>query len=226
MSRVPDRYVALVIDFGGVLTTSLRESFRRFCEQEGIEFERLRSLVRTSYQVNDPEDLVARIETGRISVEEFERELAAIFSEGLHEPIVAEGLLARMSENLDLEPRIIEAVRAAHDGGVKTALLSNSWGMDLYPTELLEELFDEVVISGQVGKRKPDADVFHLAAQGLGVDPRDCVFVDDVRTNIEAAEAVGMRGVLHEEVDDTVRELEGLLGVRLGDAGSDAVGTL
>lgn len=223
---MPERYTALVIDFGGVLTTSLRESFRTFCEQEGIEFERLRSLVRTSYQVNDPEDLVAKIETGRISVEEFERALSEIFSEGLHEPIVAEGLLARMSRNLDLEPAMIDAVRAAHAAGVKTALLSNSWGMDLYPDELLEELFDEIVISGQVGKRKPDADVFHLAAEGLGVDPRDCVFVDDVRTNIEAAEAVGMRGVLHEDVARTIERLEALLGVPLGAAGSGALGTL
>lgn len=223
---MPERYAALVIDFGGVLTTSLRESFRKFCEQEGIEFERLRTLVRTSYQVNDPGDLVARIETGRISVEEFERELAEIFSEGLDDPIVAEGLLARMSRNLDLETRMIDAVRAAHDAGVRTALLSNSWGMDLYPQKLLEELFDEVVISGQVGKRKPDADVFHLAAEGLGVDPGDCVFVDDVRTNIEAAEAVGMRGVLHEDVDETIEEIEALLGVPLGAAGPGAVGTL
>ena len=223
---MPERYAALVIDFGGVLTTPLRDSFRMFCEQEGIEFERLRSLVRTSYQVNDPEDLVARIETGRISVEEFERELAEIFSAGLREPIVAEGLLARMSRNLDLEPRMIDAVRAAHDAGIRTALLSNSWGMDLYPHELLEELFDEIVISGQVGKRKPDADVFHLAAEGLGVAAGDCVFVDDVRTNIDAAEAVGMRGVLHEEVDETIERLEALLGVPLRAAGSGAVGTL
>ncbi|HWC32891.1 MAG TPA: HAD family phosphatase [Actinomycetota bacterium] len=221
-----ERYAALVIDFGGVLTTSLRESFRKFCEHEGIEFERLRSLVRTSYQVNDPEDLVAKIETGRISVEEFERQLAEIFSEGMREPIVAEGLLARMSENLELEPAIIGVVRAAHDAGVKTALLSNSWGMDLYPNELLEELFDEIVISGQVGKRKPDAEVFHLAADGLEVEPTECVFVDDVRTNIEAAEAVGMRGVLHDDVDETVAQLEGLLGMRLREAGSDAVGRL
>lgn len=217
---------ALVIDFGGVLTTSLRESFRAFCEQEGIDFQRLRSLVRASYRGSDPDDVIAQIETGRISVEEFERRLAEVFSEGRHEPIVAEGLLGRMSRNLSLEPRMIEAVRRAHDAGIKTALLSNSWGMDLYPAALLEELFDEVVISGEVGKRKPDADVFALAARGLGVEPDECVFVDDVRTNIEAAEAVGMRGVLHEDVDVTLAELERLLGMELRPASHDAVDSI
>ena len=217
---------ALVIDFGGVLTTSLRESFRAFCEQEGIEFQRLRSLVRASYRGSDPDDVIAQIETGRISVEEFERRLAEVFSEGRREPIVAEGLLGRMSRNLRLEPRMIEAVRRAHEAGIKTALLSNSWGMDLYPADLLEELFDEVVISGEVGKRKPEADVFALAARGLGVEPGECVFVDDVRTNIEAAEAIGMRGVLHEDVDATLAELERLLGVELRPEDRDAVDSI
>lgn len=205
----------LLIDFGGVLTTPLRDALELWCEREGVDYERLGDLLRASYPATDPESIVIQIETGRMSVEEFERRLAGVFSEGLHHPVEPEGLLDRMGESLELEPRMIDAVRTAHRGGVRTALLSNSWGLQYYPQELLADLFDEIFISGEVGLRKPEEEIYVLAARGLGLEPPECVFVDDVGINLETAERLGMRTLLHEDPDRTIFLLEDLLGVSL-----------
>jgi putative hydrolase of the HAD superfamily len=82
----------------------------------------------------------------------------------------------------------------------KVSVLSNA---DRTLRRRLEEelciahLFDDIVCSAEVGMAKPEAAVFHLAAERLGVPPARCVFVDDWDRNVEAAEAVGMEGVLH-----------------------------
>lgn len=213
-----ETYRGLVVDFGGVLTTSLREAFRSFCEREGIDYEHVRATLRTAYDSADAESLVARFETGRLEQAHFERELAAVLSEGLDRPVAAAGLIPRMLEDLRLDREMVDAVRAARRTGVRTALLSNSWGVEHYPHGLLEELFETVVISGQVGLRKPDREIFLMAAERLGLPPAECVFIDDFAGNVEAAEAVGMRGVLHEEAAKTIPELERLLGVPLQQA--------
>lgn len=207
-----------------MLTTSLRDAFRSFCEREGIDHDRVRAAMRTAYGNADAESLIARFETGRLEQAHFERELSTALSEGLDEPVPAENLIPRMLQDLRLDQEMIEAVRAARLAGVRTALLSNSWGVEHYPHDLLDELFDAVVISGRVGLRKPDAAIFRMATERLGRPPGECVFIDDFAGNVEAAEAVGMRGVLHEEAGKTIPELEELLGVSLRDG--DAVDTL
>ena len=214
---------ALIVDFGGVLTTHLGDAFRSFCEREGVDYERVRRRLRQAYGERDPESLVARFETGRMPREEFERELAVGLSDGLDPPIASERLIERMLTDLRLDNDMVAAVRAARGGGVPTALLSNSWGVEYYPHDLLAELFDQIVISGEVGLRKPDPEVFRMAADRLGLPPGDCVFVDDLASNIQAAEAVGMHGVLHEAAPRTIAELERLLEVPLR---SDRVDTL
>ncbi|MGH2676360.1 MAG: HAD family hydrolase [Actinomycetota bacterium] len=208
----------LVVDFGGVLTTSLDHAFRAFCEREDVDSEALSATLREAYGAADADSFVARFETGRLERGEFERLLAAALSEGLGRPLEPSDLVARMLADLRLDPAMAAAVRNARLAGIRTALLSNSWGSESYPDDLLDELFDEVVISGHVGLRKPDPQVFLLACRRIALTPRACVFVDDWRPNVEAAEAVGMRGVLHEETPRTIAELERVLEVRLDGA--------
>jgi putative hydrolase of the HAD superfamily len=203
-----------------VLTTSLTEAFRSFCQREAVDYEHLRTVLRQAYGEASPESVVARFETGRMERDEFEREMAVALSEGLERPIDAVGLIERMGADLHLDKGMVEAVRRARKGGVRTALLSNSWGDGLYPQGLLEDLFDAVLISGRVGIRKPDPEAFRLAAEKLGLAPEACVFVDDFQANVVAAEKVGMCGVLHEKTARTIRELERLLGVSLAEAAS------
>ena len=212
------RYRGLVVDFGGVLTTHLGEHFRAFWEKEGVDFERVRETLREAYGEANPDSLVARFEMGLIAVDDFEREFADVLSRDLERPVPAEGLVHRMLVDLRLDGTMVDAVRAARRQGVHTALLSNSWGVDYYPHELLAELFEQIVISGQVGLRKPDPEIFEFAARRIGIPPEECVFVDDLPRNIEAGEAAGFRCVLHENAHRTIPELERLLGVPLRSA--------
>jgi putative hydrolase of the HAD superfamily len=110
--------------------------------------------------------------------------------------------------------QMYEALRTARARDLSTGLLSNSWGND-YPRELWVELFDAVVISSEVGLRKPDERIYLHAAAMLGREPAECVFVDDIEYNVRAAEAVGMVGVQHLSPDQTVATLEELFKVRL-----------
>jgi epoxide hydrolase-like predicted phosphatase len=118
---------------------------------------------------------------------------------------------------MHLEEAMLAAVRRAHDHDFRTGLLSNSWGLDLYPRHLFEDLFDVVVISGEVGMRKPDPAIFRLTTKKLGVAPEACVFVDDHLGHLTAAGDEGMKTVLHRTPAETIAELESLLGVTLSD---------
>jgi epoxide hydrolase-like predicted phosphatase len=206
----------LIVDFGGVLTTSIGDSFQAFCEHEGIDREILEGIFRSSYGAEtEPDALVSMMETGRLDVAEFEQRMAVSLSEGLDHPIRADRLLSRMLANVHFEVRMVEAVRDIRVSGIPTALLSNSWGVEYYPRDLLGQLFDQVVISGEVGMRKPDPEVFGLAAERLGLRPEGCVFVDDTEGNVEAARSVGMRGIVHENAKDTIAQLAHLFRIRL-----------
>lgn len=208
------RYRGLLVDFGGVLTSSIQEAFRAFCEREGIERERLGRILRASYREGGPDSLVARAEIGAITQEEFQRRMAVVLSEGLDRPISPDGLVDRMLDGVETVPEMVEAVRRARAAGIRTALVSNSWSTRQYRIGEADpaELFDAVLISGELGLRKPDVEVFRLAAERIGVPGEACVFVDDLRENVEAAERVGMRGILHEDPARTIPELEKLLG--------------
>jgi HAD superfamily hydrolase (TIGR01509 family) len=80
---------------------------------------------------------------------------------------------------------------------------------------VIAELFDGVVISGEVGLHKPEPEIFHLGAERIGVPPGECAFVDDLRENCDGAAAVGMTPILHRGAEGTVPELERLFGVPL-----------
>jgi epoxide hydrolase-like predicted phosphatase len=110
---------------------------------------------------------------------------------------------------------MIAAVRAARQAGVRTGLISNSWGTRRYPRDLLAELFDGIVISGEEGTRKPDPRMYELGAERIGLPAQACVYVDDLPFNLEPAEQLGMATVHHTDAGTTVAELERLLGREL-----------
>ncbi len=110
---------------------------------------------------------------------------------------------------------MVEAVKLAHRAGVRTALVSNSWGVHRYPHDMFDELFDGVVISAEEGIRKPAVKMYELGAERAGAQPRECVYVDDLPFNLTPAEELGMATVHHTDAEKTIPELEALLGVRL-----------
>ena len=197
----------LLVDFGGVLTTNVFESFRAFCVGEGLDADAFLNIFRS-----DPE---ARRELRRLEVGEID--------EAYFEPLLAErlgienseGLIDRLFAGMKPDGAMVGAVKKAKSLGVKTGLVSNSMGAGRYDRGAFPELFDGVVISGEVGLHKPQPEIFHLGAESVGLPPDDCVFVDDLRENCDGAEAVGMTAVLHRGADTTIPELERLLGVEL-----------
>jgi putative hydrolase of the HAD superfamily len=206
-----EAYEAVLFDFGGVLTTPVWDSFAEYCRNEGLEPDAIKRLFR-----EDPEALaeLRRLETGAVSESEFERSFGARL--GLSNP---EGLIDAMFAGMRPEPGMVEAVRGLRRAGLRTALVSNSWSVNHYDRELLGELFDQTLISGELGVHKPQPEIFELAAKRLGVDPPSCIFVDDLRENCEGAEAVGMTGVRHRTPRETIARLGELTGVTLTASG-------
>jgi putative hydrolase of the HAD superfamily len=203
---------ALLIDFGGVLTTSVFDSFAAFCRAEGLPEDALRdSFARDEVAAR----LLVDAEEGRLSEEEFGRRLAVRLCAGTDLELDPEGLVERMTADLRPEPATVHATAAIRASGVTTVLVSNSLGRSTYAWCDFDELFDHVVISAEVGVRKPSRRIFRLAAERAGVPPERCVTVDDLEQNLVGARRVGMRTILHTDPATTLAELEHVFGIPL-----------
>ena len=197
----------LIVDYGGVMTTDVFASFRAFCEAEGLAPDTVRDRF-----FGDPgaRELLERLETGRAAEPEFEAAFSALIG------VAPDGLIDRMFGHMTPDEAMIEGVLAARRAGVRTAMLSNSWGEDRYDAKQLERLFDAWVISGIEGVRKPDPAIYALAVERIGVPAADCVFVDDLPGNLKPARALGMGTVVHRgDAAQTLAEVSELLGVDL-----------
>ena len=207
-------YRSLIVDFGGVLTTPLEDAMAHFAETQGIELQDLVRVALAAYH-GEGDDLVVQFEKGAIPDAEFALAFAQRLSEASGREVEADGLLHRLLGSLRLEDDMFEMLRRARGAGIKTALLSNSWGLELYPRDLLTETCDVVVISGEVGMRKPDADIFTFTTDELGLEPQACIFVDDHPGHLKTAAEVGMKTVLHKSPAQTIAEVEDLLELSL-----------
>jgi putative hydrolase of the HAD superfamily len=208
---------ALLVDFGGVLTTDVFASFRAFCEESGLPAEAIREAF-----ADEPEAqrLLVGLETGAISEAEFDRAFAALLG-GLHGIDVSPTeVVERMNGGLALVERMVEAIAGVRAAGVPTALVSNSMGYGAYDMLDLDACFDVVILSGRIGVRKPSRRIYAAAAEALGVDPPECVLVDDLEQNLSGAARLGVVGILHRETDPeaTVAALEEHFGVSLSAA--------
>ena len=207
----------VIIDWGGVVTSPLVDTIDAWLRSEQIDRDSYASVMRSwvSAAYGDGADNpVHALERGECTDEEFERQLAAQLTHVDGRPVAHDDLLARMFAAGAMENAMLDLIRALRRAGLRTALLSNSWGDD-YPRDLFPELFDVVVISAEVGMRKPEERIFRHTASLLGLEPEECVFIDDVAANIVAAEAIGLIGVHHREPGPTALRLTELLGVPL-----------
>ncbi len=196
----------LLIDWGGVLTTNLFASFHAYCLRAGIEPSKLVGRFKS-----DPEarELLIELETGKLPEDEFERRFAVLLD------VAPEGLIDGLFSGVHADELVVDAVRRAHRAGIRTALVSNSWGVHRYPRSMFGELFDGVVISAEEGIRKPSKRMYELGAERAGVPPQECVYVDDLPFNLTPARELGMAVIHHTDSEQTVAELERLLGMPL-----------
>lgn len=200
----------LLLDFGGVLTSNVFESFEAFCRAEELAPD----LVRDAFRNDDQgRQLLFDLELGKLEDADFERRFAALL--GLA-PERAEGLIERLFGGMKADRTMEMAVVMAKRQGVRTGLISNSWGAGRYELDRFPEMFDGWVISGEEGVRKPDPAIYALGAERIGLTPEDCVFVDDLKGNLKPARAMGMATVHHVTAEETIPQLEDLLGLKLG----------
>lgn len=209
----------VLVDWGGVLTMPLDVVWHTWGELEGIDpgvfgkaiesWLAADNLAQNSGQrTNSP---MAQFERGEMPENEFEQHLAAKFAE-VDVQVPAPGLIGRMLQgtataNTDMFTFLDEL----SGKGFRLGVLSNSWGQNYDRSQW--GIFEHTIISCEVGARKPEPEIFHLAANRFDVEPSACVFIDDLPANITAAHAVGMTAVHYLTVPQTRTELTGTLGI-------------
>ncbi|RAG83430.1 HAD family phosphatase [Streptacidiphilus pinicola] len=197
---------AVLVDYGGVLTTDIFVSFRACSARLTGDPLAVERLLRGDEEVSRA--LVAH-ERGLLPQAGFEEALAgALRARGVE--VAPDGLLDALAAEIRPDERMLAAVRRLHQSGVPVALVSNALGDDLYRDVDLETLCDVAVISSQVGERKPSRRIYAIACERLGVAPEDCVMIDDLKQNLDGAARLGIRGLHHTDSAQTVRSLEQL----------------
>ncbi|MFD3430766.1 HAD family hydrolase [Nocardia fluminea] len=200
---------AVLVDFGGVLTTSVFAGFRAFGADIGVDPGLPIRLFAADPVVRAA---LAAFECGRRTDEEFERILAAALTRqgAVVEP---EGLLAHLRSAIEPDPQMIELIAGIKAAGHPVALVSNSLGRDCYDDIDIAALTDVQVVSAEVGIRKPTRAIYELACRRLDIEPQEAVMIDDLSQNLDGARRAGIEGILHRSASNTAEELAVRFGV-------------
>lgn len=187
----------LVVDWGGVVTQPLREGLAVWAEQEDLDpLGIMQSL--TELIVGEGNRLQA-LERGEVIRADIEPWLADIFASHGPRP-KPDGLFDRMFTPLQTDRQLLDLLRRYRESGLRTGLLSNSWG-DSYDRTDWELVFDAVVISGEVGMRKPEPEIFAHVLELIELPAYSVVYVDDEYPNVLAAASYGLRAVHYDPKD-------------------------
>ncbi|WSE20457.1 HAD-IA family hydrolase [Streptomyces sp. NBC_01397] len=202
-----------------MLTTSLIEAFEAFGATLGVD---PRLPLRLLAKDERSGALLVEHEEGRLGQREFEDGFAErLRAHGAD--IQGPGLLSLMQAGLRPDRAMLDLVAEVRNAGHRVGLLSNSLGDDCYAGFDLESMFDAVVISGEIGVRKPSRRAYAIACERLGTEPGETVMVDDLEHNIVAARRAGLAGILHREAATTAAELRALLHQGVTTAKAQAV---
>ncbi len=204
---------AVLVDFGGVLTSSVMRSFADFGATLGGD---PGLPLRLLSEDEVARRLISEHESGRTSAEEFERGFAErLTAHGA--PVSAEGLIARMQAGLTRDEDTIALVAGLRAAGYPVALVTNAFGRGGYAGFDLASMADQVVVSSEVGVRKPSRKIYALACERLGVSPETAVLIDDLQQNLDGAARLGIAGVLHTSAAETRRQLAERFGIVAAD---------
>lgn len=199
----------LILDFGGVLTTSIAECVLAFDRRSGLPEGALMSVIN-----RNPMGIAiyADLERGTITQSEWNQRTGAMLGVDPHD------LTRRVLATLRPQTSVISAARAARAAGVKVGIFSNSVGVrpfNPYEGYDLERSYDAVLISEEHRMRKPDPELYEIMLDLMGLPGEACVFVDDTARNLPPAEALGVATVLATDPDATIAAMESLLGIPL-----------
>jgi putative hydrolase of the HAD superfamily len=197
----------VISDFGGVLTTPLINSFLAYQRESGVSLEELGTGMAKLMEQDGGLHPLFELEKGNITEDEFTRRLGEAIGKPLH--TMRETYFANLHPN---EP-MIDLMRELRDGGLRMALLTNNvrewephWRAKLPD---VDDIFELIVDSAFVGMRKPERGIYELTLERLGdgVSAEECVFVDDIEVNCEAASAIGMVAVHYRDPDQAIAEV-------------------
>lgn len=208
---------AVIWDFGGVITTSPFEAFARFEAERGLPAD----IIRRTNATNHWENAWAKFERAEVDLDTFDR-LFAAESLALGAEVRGKDVLPLLSG--DLRPEMIEAL-ARVKARFKTGCITNNLpansigsatGRSLYVAEVMV-LFDHVIESAKIGLRKPDPRIYRMMVDALGVDPKHCVYLDDLGVNLKPAREMGMTTIKVVDAQQAIAELEAATGLSLRD---------
>ncbi len=208
-----DQYDAVLFDFGGIFSASPFAAFESFAAEIGAPASTVLEIVFGRYD-RDTDHAWHQLERGEITLE---KTLEAIQHNACAARIEIDPIevLMRMASGPGPRDAMLQRTRKLRAAGYRTGLVTNNaaefregW-RGLIP---LDELFDSVVDSSEVGLRKPNPAIYHLALERVGVRAERAVFVDDYPANIHAAEQLGMLGILVEaDPSEALASLDRLL---------------
>ena len=207
---------AVISDFGGVLTTPLIGSFARYQDATGISAEALGRAMQAIAERDGAHPLF-ELEKGKVSEADFLASLAAALEPELGHVPEMHRFKEIYFEALHPNEPMIELMRRVKASGYRMALLTNNvreWEPLWRGMLPVDEIFELVVDSAFVGMRKPEPEIYKLTLDRIGeVRPQECLFVDDVEVNIEAARELGLRAVHFRTNEQAVPEIEDALGL-------------
>jgi putative hydrolase of the HAD superfamily len=206
---------AVIWDFGGVLTTSPFEAFARFESERGLPTD----IIRRTNASNHWENAWAKFERAEVDLETFD-ELFAAESLALGAEVRGRDVLPLLSG--DLRPEMVEALRLIKSQ-FKTGCITNNLpanaigsasGRSMYLAEVMA-LFDHIIESAKIGLRKPDPRIYRMMVEALGVDPKHCVYLDDLGVNLKPAREMGMTTIKVVDSQQAIADLEAATGLSL-----------
>jgi putative hydrolase of the HAD superfamily len=211
-----DGIKAVVSDFGGVLTTPLMHSFAAFQDRTGISAASLGQAMQAIAERDGAHPLF-ELETGRLTEDQFLARLGAALEPLLGHPPELHGFREIYFDALAPNQPMIELMAGAKARGYRMALLTNNvreWEPLWRSLVPVDEIFELIVDSAFVGMRKPDRPIYELTLERLGdgITARECLFVDDVIVNVEAARELGMSAVHFRDNEQAIAEIRAALG--------------
>ena len=206
---------AVICDFGGVLTTPLLDSFASFHERSGVAPEDLGRAM-AAVAARDGAHPLFELEVGRMTEADFLAKVQAEVERERGEEVAMGRFTEVYFEALRPNEAMVELMRELRDEGYRMALLTNNvreWESRWRALLPIDEIFELVIDSSHVGMRKPDPEIYELTLERLGdgITAAECLFIDDIPGNVDAARELGMSAVQFRDNDETLPEIRSLL---------------
>lgn len=204
---------AVWTDFGGVLTPPVTETLHGYCDSVGIPVDVFTAAMRMVAREFGTDDVMAPLDTPLIEQHDWERRVTAA-AVRLGWTGALTDFPRRWFAGRPANTEWLATLTELRQHGIFVGLLSNmppAW--DEHWRRMVDvATFDDVVLSAEVGLRKPQPAIFELAAARCGQSPACCVLVDDLAGNCAAAEQAGWRAVHFRTAAQASAELAELVG--------------